>query len=121
MIKVKTKIFLILFILFFTLNKIVFSIDFKTANEYLKNKDYSTSYDAFNKCTSECLEFGNCNKEHFLCMLEIGRMLEKGIKEKDLTNEQKSNLEGSNFQKDIILSKGSLSFITQIPGEVHGV
>ena len=85
----KIKIFLILSILFFSLNKIVFSNDFQTAMEHYKNKDYIESYNAFNKCTSECLESGNCNKEHFLCMLEIGRMLEQGLAEENITKEER--------------------------------
>ena len=69
----------------------LFSIDFETAKKKLDNKEYSKAYDNFNKCTSNCLETGNCSEEHFLCMLEIGRMLEQGLAEKNITKEQRLN------------------------------
>ena len=72
-------------------NSNTFSIDFETAKKNLDNKEYSKAYDNFNKCTSNCLETGNCSEEHFLCMLEIGRMLEQGLAEKDITKEQRLN------------------------------
>ena len=68
-----------------------FSIDFETAKKNLDNKEYGKAYDNFNKCTSNCLETGNCSGEHFLCMLEIGRMLEQGLAEKNLSKEQRLN------------------------------
>ena len=67
------------------------STDFNTAKEFLDNKEYNKAYDNFNKCTSGCLETGNCSKESFMCMLEIGRMLEQGLAEKDSTEEQRIN------------------------------
>ena len=67
------------------------SIDFETAKKKLDNKEYSEAYDNFNKCTIDCLETSNCSSEHFLCMLEIGRMLEQGLAEKDQTKEQRLN------------------------------
>ncbi len=67
------------------------SIDFETAKKKLDNKEYSEAYDNFNKCTINCLKTGNCSSEHFLCMLEIGRMLEQGLAEKDQTKEQRLN------------------------------
>ena len=86
--------FLKLLCLFLTIlyfNKNLLSIDFETAKKHLDNKEYSKAYDNFNKCTSSCLETGNCSSEHFICMLEIGRMLEQGLAEKDLTEKQRLN------------------------------
>ena len=79
----------ILIILFF--NKNVFSIDYETAKNHLNNKDYEKAYYDFNKCTADCLETGNCSENHFKCMLEIGRMLEQGLAENDLTKNQRLN------------------------------
>jgi len=83
--------FLFFFLTVFCFNSNTFSIDFETAKKNLDNKEYSKAYDNFNKCTSNCLETGDCSGEHFLCMLEIGRMLEQGLAEKDLTKEQRLN------------------------------
>jgi len=82
-------LYLLLIILCF--NKNLFSIDLETAKKHLDNKEYNKAYDNFNKCTSDCLESGNCSSEHFMCMLEIGRMLEQGLAEKNITNEQRLN------------------------------
>ena len=79
------------FLTVFCFNSNAFSIDFETAKKNLDNKEYIEAYDNFNKCTSDCLETGNCSGEHFLCMLEIGRMLEQGLAEKDITKEQRLN------------------------------
>jgi len=83
--------FLFFFLIVLCFNSNTFSIDFETAKKNLDNKEYSKAYDNFNKCTSNCLETGNCSEEHFLCMLEIGRMLEQGLAEKDITKEQRLN------------------------------
>ena len=83
--------FLNFFLIVLCLNTRVLSLDFETAKKNLDNKEYSQAYDNFNKCTSDCLEPGNCSSEHFMCMLEIGRMLEQGIAENDLTKEQRLN------------------------------
>ena len=83
--------FLFFFLVVLSFNSNTFSIDFETAKKNLDNKEYSKAYDNFNKCTSNCLETGNCSEEHFLCMLEIGRMLEQGLAEKDITKEQRLN------------------------------
>ena len=83
--------FLFFFLVVLCFNSNTFSIDFETAKKNLDNKEYSKAYDNFNKCTSNCLETGDCSGEHFLCMLEIGRMLEQGLAEKDLTKEQRLN------------------------------
>ena len=83
------KKFFILFFLSFFLNNIVFSLDYETAKNYFANKDYDSAYDAYNKCTSDCLESGNCKQEHFLCMMEIGRMLEQGLAEQDSRKEDR--------------------------------
>ncbi len=83
--------FLFFFLVILCFNSNTFSIDFETAKKNLDNKEYSKAYDNFNKCTSNCLETGDCSEEHFLCMLEIGRMLEQGLAEKDLTKEQRLN------------------------------
>ena len=83
--------FLFFFLVVLCFNSNTFSIDFETAKKNLDNKEYSKAYDNFNKCTSNCLETGNCSEEHFLCMLEIGRMLEQGLAEKDITKEQRLN------------------------------
>tara|TARA_B100000029_G_scaffold212123_1_gene210123 strand:- start:248 stop:1462 length:1215 start_codon:yes stop_codon:yes gene_type:complete len=82
------KIFFVFILL--SLNN-VFSIDFETAKKDLDNKNYEKAYDNFNKCTANCLENGNCSSEHFLCMLEIGRMLEQGLAEKELSKKQRLN------------------------------
>ena len=79
------------FLLIFSLNKHSISIDFETAKKDFDNKEYEKAYYNFNKCTSDCLETGNCSSEHFMCMLEIGRMLEKGLVENDLTEQQRLN------------------------------
>ena len=76
-------------ILFCSLN--LQAVDFDAAKKNLEKKDYVAAYDNFNKCTANCLKTGNCSNEHFMCMLEIGRMLEQGLAEKDLTNEQRLN------------------------------
>ena len=83
--------FLFFFLIVLCFNSNTFSIDFETAKKNLDNKEYSKAYDNFNKCTSNCLETGNCSEEHFLCMLEIGRMLEQGLAEKNITKEQRLN------------------------------
>ena len=83
--------FLFFFLIALCFNSNTFSIDFETAKKNLDNKEYSKAYDNFNKCTSNCLETGNCSEEHFLCMLEIGRMLEQGLAEKNITKEQRLN------------------------------
>ena len=83
--------FLFFFLVVLSFNSNTFSIDFETAKKNLDNKEYSKAYDNFNKCTSNCLETGNCSEEHFLCMLEIGRMLEQGLAEKNITKEQRLN------------------------------
>ncbi len=75
----------------FCFNKNLFSNDFETAKKNLYNKEYDQAYDNFNKCTSGCLESGNCTSDHFMCMLEIGRMLEQGLAETDLNKEQRLN------------------------------
>ena len=82
-------LFFFVFILFF--NKELLSEDFDTAKKYLNNKEYDEAYKNFNSCTNECISGINCNKEHFMCMLEIGRMLEQGLVEKDLSKEQRTN------------------------------
>ena len=84
----KKKLFILFFLSFF-LNNIVFSLDYETAKNYFANKDYDSAYDAYNKCTSDCLESGNCKQEHFLCMMEIGRMLEQGLAEQDSRKEDR--------------------------------
>ena len=83
--------FLCLFLIIQFFNKNLFSVDFETAKQYLDNKEYSEAYDNFNKCTSDCLETGECSEKHFFCMLEIGRMLEQGLAEKNLNKEQRLN------------------------------
>ena len=83
------KNFFFLFFLILFLKNFVISLDYETAKNYFENKNYESAYDAYNKCTSGCLETGNCNEEHFLCMMEIGRMLEQGLAENDLTREQR--------------------------------
>jgi len=83
--------FLFFFLIVLCFNSNTFSIDFETAKKNFDNKEYSKAYDNFNKCTSNCLETGNCSEEHFLCMLEIGRMLEQGLAEKNITKEQRLN------------------------------
>jgi S1-C subfamily serine protease len=83
--------FLYLLLVILCFNKNLFSIDFETAKKHLDNKEYSKAYGNFNKCTSNCLETGSCSQEHFLCMLEIGRMLEQGLAEKNLTEKQRLN------------------------------
>ena len=83
--------FLCLFLIIQFFNKSLFSVDFETAKQHLDNKEYSEAYDNFNKCTSDCLETGKCSQKHFFCMLEIGRMLEQGLAEKDLNKEQRLN------------------------------
>ena len=85
---IKKKLLTLSFV-FFLLEKLVFSLDYETAKNFLKNENYENAYDAYNKFTSDWLETGNCNEEHFLCMIEIGRMLEQGLAENDLTKEQK--------------------------------
>ena len=96
-------LYLLLIILCF--NKISSSIDFETAKKNLDNKEHSEAYDNFNKCTSDCLETGDCSQEHFLCMLEIGRMLEQGLAEKNLTKEQRLNK--AKFWYEYCSDKGS--------------
>ena len=83
--------FLCLFLIIQFFNKNLFSVDFETAKQYLDNEEYSEAYDNFNKCTSDCLETGECSEKHFFCMLEIGRMLEQGLAEKNLNKEQRLN------------------------------
>ena len=83
--------FLCLFLIIQFFNKNLFSVDFETAKQYLDNKEYSEAYDNFNKCTTDCLETGECSEKHFFCMLEIGRMLEQGLAEKNLNKEQRLN------------------------------
>jgi peptidoglycan hydrolase-like protein with peptidoglycan-binding domain len=83
--------FLNFFLIALCLNTRALSLDFETAKKNLDNKEYSQAYDNFNKCTSDCLETGNCSSEHFMCMLEIGRMLEQGLAENDLSKEQRLN------------------------------
>ena len=83
--------FLCLLLITLCFNKNLLSVDFETAKQHLDNKEYSDAYDNFNKCTSDCLETGDCSQEHFLCMLEIGRMLEQGLAEKNLNKEQRLN------------------------------
>ena len=85
---IKKKLLTLSFV-FFLLEKLVFSLDYETAKNFFKNKNYEDAYNAYNKCTSGCLETRNCNEEHFLCMIEIGRMLEQGLAENDLTKEQR--------------------------------
>ena len=57
----KKKNFILFFLSFF-LNNIVFSLDYETAKNYFANKDYVSAYDAYNKCTSDCLESGKCKQ-----------------------------------------------------------
>ena len=83
--------FLCLLSIILLFNNKLFSFDFETAKKYLNNKEYNKAYENFNKCTSDCLETGQCREEHFFCMLEIGRMLEQGLAEKDLNKEQRLN------------------------------
>ena len=83
--------FLCLLLITLCFNKNLLSVDFETAKQHLDNKEYSDAYDNFNKCTSDCLETGDCSQEHFWCMLEIGRMLEQGLAEKNLNKEQRLN------------------------------
>ena len=97
--------FLYFFLAIFCFNSDTFSIDFETAKKNLDNKEYSEAYDNFNKCTSNCLETDDCSEEHFLCMLEIGRMLEKGLAEKNLNNEQRINK--AKFWYEYCSDKGS--------------
>ena len=97
--------FLCLFLIIQFFNKNLFSVDFETAKKNLDNKEYIEAYDNFNKCTSDCLETGNCSEEHFLCMLEIGRMLEKGLAEVNLDEEQRINK--AKFWYEYCSDKGS--------------
>ena len=83
--------FLCLFLIIQFFNKSLFSVDFETAKQHLDNKEYGEAYDNFNKCTSDCLETGKCSQKHFFCMLEIGRMLEQGLAEKNINKEQRLN------------------------------
>tara|TARA_Y100000590_G_scaffold134200_2_gene153525 strand:+ start:22528 stop:23751 length:1224 start_codon:yes stop_codon:yes gene_type:complete len=83
--------FLFPILLIFFFNKKLTSIDYETAKEHFDNKEYAEAYQRYNECTNECTSGGKCNKEHFMCMLEIGRMLEKGLAEKNLTKEQRLN------------------------------
>ena len=83
------KNFFFLFFLILFLKNFVISLDYETAKNYFENRNYDSAYDAYNKCTSDCLETNNCNEEHFLCMMEIGRMLEQSLVEKDLTQKQR--------------------------------
>ena len=97
--------FLFFFLTVFCFNSNAFSIDFETAKKNLDNKEYIEAYNNFNKCTSDCLETGNCSEEHFLCMLEIGRMLEKGLVEKNSKKEQRLNK--AKFWYEYCADKGS--------------
>ncbi len=97
--------FLCLLLITLCFNKNLLSVDFETAKQNLDNKEYSDAYDNFNKCTSDCLETGNCSQEHFLCMLEIGRMLEQGLAEKNLNKEQR--LSKAKFWYKYCSDKGS--------------
>ena len=85
--------FKLLYIILLTLifNKNLISIDYETAKNNLDNKEYTKAYENFNKCTNECTSGGDCSSEHFMCMLEIGRMLEQGLVEKNLTKVQRLN------------------------------
>ena len=83
--------FLFPILLIFFFNKKLTSIDYETAKEHFDNKEYAEAYQRYNECTNECTSGGKCNKEHFMCMLEIGRMLEQGLVEKDLSKEQRTN------------------------------
>ena len=85
---IKKNFFILLFLVFFS-DSVVLSFDYETAKKFFVNKNYNSAYDAYNKCTTECLETGNCNEEHFLCMMEIGRMPEQGLAEDFLSKEQK--------------------------------
>ena len=82
---------LYLIVIIFCFNKNLFSNNFETAKKNLDNKEYTQAYDNFNKCTYDCLESGDCTSNHFICMLEIGRMLEQGLAETDLNKEQRLN------------------------------
>ena len=75
---------LYLIVIIFCFNKNLFSNNFETAKKNLDNKEYTQAYDNFNKCTYDCLESGDCTSDHFMCMLEIGRMLEQGLAETDV-------------------------------------
>ena len=82
------------------------SESFETAEEYFESGDYEKAYSAYNKCTSSCIESGNCEKEHFLCMLEIGRMLELGLADKEKS--QTDRLKKAKFWYEYCADKGSL-------------